>query len=85
MSMKLQLRRRAKGGELQDALFLWKESTKKMVPVVDEELEFAEEDEEMGITDERVEELRVAFDLFDADSSGAISSDELRIAMSAMG
>merc|ERR1712086_744075 len=38
-----------------------------------------------GLTDEQVEEIREAFNLFDADQSGAIDVRELKAAMRALG
>ena len=38
-----------------------------------------------GLTDDEVEELRQAFDLFDTDGSGTIDPKELRAAMQSLG
>ena len=38
-----------------------------------------------GLTDDEVEELRQAFDLFDTDGSGTIDPKELRVAMQSLG
>merc|ERR1712110_295278 len=38
-----------------------------------------------GLTEEQIEEIREAFNLFDADSSGAIDIRELKAAMRALG
>ena len=38
-----------------------------------------------GLTDDEVEELRQAFDLFDTDGSGMIDPKELRAAMQSLG
>ena len=38
-----------------------------------------------GLTDDEIEELRQAFDLFDTDGSGTIDPKELRVAMQSLG
>ena len=38
-----------------------------------------------GITEEQKQEIREAFDLFDSESTGAIDSKELKVAMRALG
>jgi centrin-1 len=38
-----------------------------------------------GLTEEQIEEIREAFNLFDADNSGAIDIRELKAAMRALG
>merc|ERR1712149_54998 len=38
-----------------------------------------------GLTEEQIEEIREAFNLFDADNSGAIDVRELKAAMRALG
>merc|ERR1711975_205332 len=38
-----------------------------------------------GLTDDQIQEIREAFDLFDTDGSGAIDAKELKVAMRAIG
>ena len=38
-----------------------------------------------GLTEDEVEEIKEAFDLFDTDGSGSIDPKELRAAMSSLG
>eukprot|EP00300_Choanocystis_sp_HF-7_P030930 c39947_g1_i1.p1 GENE.c39947_g1_i1~~c39947_g1_i1.p1 ORF type:complete len:162 (-),score=50.18 c39947_g1_i1:66-551(-) len=40
---------------------------------------------EIGLTEEQKQEIREAFDLFDADGSGSIDAKELKVAMRALG
>merc|ERR1712118_505974 len=38
-----------------------------------------------GLTDDQIQEIREAFDLFDTDGSGSIDAKELKVAMRALG
>merc|ERR1712084_212335 len=38
-----------------------------------------------GLTDDQIQEIREAFDLFDTDGSGTIDAKELKVAMRALG
>ena len=41
--------------------------------------------ERPGLTEDEIEEIKEAFDLFDTDSSGAIDPKELKAAMQSLG
>ena len=83
--IKAEIRRRAPGGTKPADLFVWSRLKKAMVPLSEDTEEEDDLDAGTEMTEERVQELRTAFELFDTDSSGQISSDELRVAMHAMG
>merc|ERR1711990_616261 len=47
--------------------------------------QFLEEMAKHGLTQDQVEEIKEAFDLFDTDGSGSIDVNELKVAMKALG
>ena len=60
-------------------------SSTKQKPISSTTLSIKQQQRRPGLTDDEVEELRQAFDLFDTDGSGTIDPKELRAAMQSLG
>jgi len=60
-------------------------SSTKQKPIPSTTLSKQQQQRRPGLTDDEVEELRQAFDLFDTDGSGTIDPKELRAAMQSLG